>query len=208
MRAKLPGADIVANPGCYPTAILLALAPLLQRRVGSLPGATINVSAASGVTGAGYSAAPDLLFAEVAEDFRAYGVGNEHRHLAEMRAVADELGGRATTFSSRRTCCRSRAEFSRRSRCPSIATPTIRLALWRERLRGRAVHRDRRAAADAARRRSAQRRAHQRHQGRQRQAADAHHHLGDRQPHEGRGRTGGAEREPAARADEQAGLPA
>ena len=59
-----------------------------------MPGATINVSAASGVTGAGYSARPDLLFAEVAEDFRAYAVGNEHRHLAEMRAVTQELGGR------------------------------------------------------------------------------------------------------------------
>jgi N-acetyl-gamma-glutamyl-phosphate reductase len=93
MRAKIPGAAIVANPGCYPTAILVALAPLLKAgRV--VPGATINVSAASGVTGAGYSARPDLLFAEVAEDFRAYAVGNEHRHLAEMRAVAIELGAK------------------------------------------------------------------------------------------------------------------
>jgi N-acetyl-gamma-glutamyl-phosphate reductase len=92
MRPKIPGAGIVANPGCYPTAVLLAVAPLLiNRRV--LPGATINVSAASGVTGAGYTARPDLLFAEVAEDFRAYAVGNEHRHLAEMRAVVGELGG-------------------------------------------------------------------------------------------------------------------
>lgn len=93
MRAKIPGAEIVANPGCYPTAILLALAPLLKAGW-VVPGATINVSAASGVTGAGYSPRPDLLFAEVAEDFRAYAVGNEHRHLAEMQAVANELGGR------------------------------------------------------------------------------------------------------------------
>jgi len=93
MRAKIPGADIVANPGCYPTAILLALAPLLKAGW-VVPGATINVSAASGVTGAGYTARPDLLFAEVAEDFRAYAVGNEHRHLAEMQAVAKELGGK------------------------------------------------------------------------------------------------------------------
>ncbi|MFL5488422.1 MAG: N-acetyl-gamma-glutamyl-phosphate reductase [Gemmatimonadaceae bacterium] len=93
MRARIPGADVVANPGCYPTAILLALAPILKEGW-VLPGATINVSAASGVTGAGYSVRPDLLFAEVAEDFRAYAVGNEHRHLAEMRAVAKELGAR------------------------------------------------------------------------------------------------------------------
>jgi N-acetyl-gamma-glutamyl-phosphate reductase len=93
MREKIPGADIVANPGCYPTAILLAIAPLLKAGL-VVPGSTINISAASGVTGAGYSARPDLLFAEVAEDFRAYSVGNEHRHLAEMLAVTRELGGR------------------------------------------------------------------------------------------------------------------
>lgn len=91
MRAKIPGASIVANPGCYPTAILVALAPMLKAGW-VVPGATINVSAASGVTGAGYSPRPELLFAEVAEDFRAYAVGNEHRHLAEMRAVSKELG--------------------------------------------------------------------------------------------------------------------
>lgn len=91
MRAKIPGAAIVANPGCYPTAILVALAPLF-RAGWVVPGATINVSAASGVTGAGYSPRPELLFAEVAEDFRAYAVGNEHRHLAEMQAVSKELG--------------------------------------------------------------------------------------------------------------------
>jgi N-acetyl-gamma-glutamyl-phosphate reductase len=93
MRARIPGAAIVANPGCYPTAILLAIAPLLMEGW-VVPGATINVSAASGVTGAGYSMRPDLLFAEVAEDFRAYAVGNEHRHIAEMQAVTKELGGR------------------------------------------------------------------------------------------------------------------
>jgi N-acetyl-gamma-glutamyl-phosphate reductase len=92
MRQTIPGAGIVANPGCYPTAVLIAIAPLItQGRI--LPGATINVSAASGVTGAGYSPRPDLLFAEVAEDFRAYSVGNDHRHLAEMQAVTTKLGG-------------------------------------------------------------------------------------------------------------------
>lgn len=93
MRAKIPAAQVVANPGCYATAILVAIAPLLKEGW-IVPGATINVSAASGVTGAGYSVRPDLLFAEVAEDFRAYSVGNQHRHIAEMRAVAKELGGR------------------------------------------------------------------------------------------------------------------
>ena len=52
MRAKIPGADIVANPGCYPTAILLGIAPLLKAGL-VVAGSTINISAASGVTGAG-----------------------------------------------------------------------------------------------------------------------------------------------------------
>src|SRR6184192_215985 len=93
MRAKIPAAQVVANPGCYATAILVAIAPLLTEGW-IVPGATINIVAASGVTGAGYSVRPDLLFAEVAEDFRAYSVGNEHRHLAEMRAVTAQLGGK------------------------------------------------------------------------------------------------------------------
>ena len=92
MRAQLRGANIVANPGCYPTAVLIALAPLLARGL-IVKGATINVSAASGVTGAGFNPKPELMFAEITENFRAYGVGNEHRHLNEMRAVVNELGG-------------------------------------------------------------------------------------------------------------------
>jgi len=91
-RDALRGAELVANPGCYPTAVLLAIAPLIARGL-ALPGATINVSAASGVTGAGFTARHDLLFGEVAEDFRAYGAGNVHRHLAEMNATVATLGG-------------------------------------------------------------------------------------------------------------------
>lgn len=90
-RSKIAGADVVSNPGCYPTAILLALAPLMSESAIE-PGSTIAVSAASGVTGAGFTPRPDLLFAEISEDFRAYGVGNNHRHLAEMNAVLRERG--------------------------------------------------------------------------------------------------------------------
>lgn len=90
-RSQVAGADLVANPGCYPTAILLALLPLIS--IGALEhGSTIAVMAASGVTGAGFTPRPDLLFAEVSEDFRAYGVGNNHRHLAEMNAVLKARG--------------------------------------------------------------------------------------------------------------------
>jgi N-acetyl-gamma-glutamyl-phosphate reductase len=89
-RKQIAGADVVANPGCYPTAILLALAPLLQAGIVE-QGSTISVSAASGVTGAGFTPRPDLLFAEISEDFRAYGVGNAHRHVNEMHAMLEEL---------------------------------------------------------------------------------------------------------------------
>ena len=90
-RDAVRGAPIVANPGCYPTAILLALHPLARAGLIASDG-TIAVSAASGTTGAGSGARTDLLFSEVSEDFRAYGVGNEHRHLAEMRATLAGLG--------------------------------------------------------------------------------------------------------------------
>ena len=90
-RDAVASADVVANPGCYPTAILLALSPLVTG--GFLePGSTIPVAAASGVTGAGFTPRPDLLFAEISEDYRAYGIGNDHRHLREMNAVLDEQG--------------------------------------------------------------------------------------------------------------------
>jgi N-acetyl-gamma-glutamyl-phosphate reductase len=88
-RDEVRKSRLVANPGCYPTAILLGLAPLLRR---DLVGGTVIVNAASGVTGAGRSPARHLLFAEVAEDFRAYAAGNGHRHLDEIVAAAGALG--------------------------------------------------------------------------------------------------------------------
>src|SRR4051794_13005025 len=88
MREHVLNAALVSNPGCYPTSILTALAPLLQRDLidDERP---IVIDASSGVTGAGNSPKRELLFAEVADDYRAYGFangsGNVHRHLNEMR---------------------------------------------------------------------------------------------------------------------------
>ena len=93
-RSQLHDAMVVANPGCYPTAILMALMPLAMRGL-IVPGSTVNASAASGVTGAGLTARTDLLFGEVTEDFRAYGIANSHRHLAEMRSMLDASGADA-----------------------------------------------------------------------------------------------------------------
>lgn len=90
-RDQVRGAECVANPGCYPTSALIALLPLFEQGLVA-PGGTVDISSASGVSGAGLSPRLDLLFGEVTENFRAYGVGNTHRHLKEMRALAADLG--------------------------------------------------------------------------------------------------------------------
>ncbi len=91
-RREIAAAPVVANPGCYATAILLAIAPLIRQGLVA-PGGQIVINASSGVTGAGNSPRRDMLFAEVSGDYRAYGVGNCHRHLAEMRASVAAIGG-------------------------------------------------------------------------------------------------------------------
>lgn len=93
-RAEIAGADIVANPGCYPTSILIALAPLIRAGLVA-EGSAIVANAASGVSGAGNSPKRELLFAEVTEDYRAYGIGNTHRHLKEMTATLGAWGATA-----------------------------------------------------------------------------------------------------------------
>ncbi|MFQ5537247.1 MAG: N-acetyl-gamma-glutamyl-phosphate reductase [Gemmatimonadota bacterium] len=86
---EIADAALVANPGCYPTGVILTLHPLLEEGVLIRDGPWV-IDAASGVTGAGRTPRPDLLFAEVAGNFRAYAEGNVHRHLKEMRALLPE----------------------------------------------------------------------------------------------------------------------
>ena len=93
-REHVKTADIVANPGCYPTSILFALAPAIAAGLVAR-GSAIQINSASGVTGAGNAPKRELLFAEIADDFRAYGIGNTHRHLAEMRATLAAWGADA-----------------------------------------------------------------------------------------------------------------
>jgi N-acetyl-gamma-glutamyl-phosphate reductase len=77
-------------PGCYPTATLLALAPLVRA---GLDGDLV-VDAKSGVSGAGREAKPDLMFGEVNESVKAYGIGG-HRHVAEIEQELAVLAERA-----------------------------------------------------------------------------------------------------------------
>jgi N-acetyl-gamma-glutamyl-phosphate reductase len=91
-RRRVAEAELVANPGCYPTAALLALIPLAH--AGLIDASReIVIDAASGVTGAGRSPKRELLFAEIAEDYRAYAAGNTHRHLPELQAALVREGG-------------------------------------------------------------------------------------------------------------------
>ena len=92
---QLRGAKLLACPGCYATAAILALHPAAQS---GLVQPDFIVDAASGVSGAGRSLAVGYHFAEAAEDFRAYGVGG-HRHQAEMfQALAKDGKEPALTF--------------------------------------------------------------------------------------------------------------
>ena len=86
---RLPGARLVACPGCYPTAVLLALLPLVE--AGLIDPENIAIFAMSGVSGAGRSLKEANLFTEVAEAVHPYGIGR-HRHMPE---IEQEIGRRA-----------------------------------------------------------------------------------------------------------------
>ncbi len=81
-RDKIKSARLVANPGCYPTAVQLGFIPLLEAAV--IDNASLIADAKSGVSGAGRKAEISALFAEAADNFKAYGVAG-HRHLPEIR---------------------------------------------------------------------------------------------------------------------------
>ena len=91
-RDRIAQASIIANPGCYPTAVLLPLLPLAA--AGVLTG-TVVANAMSGITGAGRKVSAEYLFTELSESVNAYAPGRSHRHHAEMRSelrpVADGL---------------------------------------------------------------------------------------------------------------------
>jgi N-acetyl-gamma-glutamyl-phosphate reductase len=90
-RAKIKNAKLIANPGCYPTVTILALAPLLA--FGLADPDLIIVDAKSGVTGAGRKIAEGFLFSEIDEDFKAYKV-NIHQHSPEINQELSKLAGK------------------------------------------------------------------------------------------------------------------
>lgn len=80
-REKIKSARLVANPGCYPTSILLPMVPLLEAKM-VMPG-SIGADSMSGISGAGRSAKQEMLFTELDGGVSAYSIGR-HRHMAEM----------------------------------------------------------------------------------------------------------------------------
>ena len=90
-RAAIRNARLVANPGCYPTAVQLGFMPLLER--GLVEPDHLIADAKSGVSGAGRKAEVATLFAEASDNFKAYAVPG-HRHLPEIRQGLSAMAGK------------------------------------------------------------------------------------------------------------------
>jgi len=95
-RETLSKASLVANPGCYPTSAILALAPLLKNKLVNLR--SIIIDSKSGVSGAGRGLALGSHFAEVDQNFKAYNVAI-HRHTPEIEQELGKIAGEAVTVS-------------------------------------------------------------------------------------------------------------
>ncbi|WP_028497962.1 N-acetyl-gamma-glutamyl-phosphate reductase [Microvirgula aerodenitrificans] len=89
-REAIRDARLIANPGCYPTAVQLGFLPLIE--AGVIDTATLIADCKSGVSGAGRKAEVGALFAESTDSFKAYGVAG-HRHLPEIRQGLSRVSG-------------------------------------------------------------------------------------------------------------------
>lgn len=96
-REAVKKARLVANPGCYPTSVILGLKPLLE--AGLIDIASIIADAKSGTSGAGRGAKVDSLYCEVNDSFKAYAVGGIHRHTPEIEQELSELAGQPVTIT-------------------------------------------------------------------------------------------------------------
>ena len=87
-RLKIKKASLVANPGCYPTSVILGFLPLLEQQL--VNPSHLIADTKSGVSGAGRAAKVGSLHAEVSENFKAYGISG-HRHHPEISAILTSL---------------------------------------------------------------------------------------------------------------------
>jgi N-acetyl-gamma-glutamyl-phosphate reductase len=95
-RDNIKTAELVANPGCYPTGVILGLAPVLKE--GWIDLNSIIVDSKSGVSGAGREPRIELLFCEISEGLKAYKI-SRHRHMPEMEQELGQLAGRDVKVS-------------------------------------------------------------------------------------------------------------
>lgn len=95
-RASIRKARLIANPGCYPTAVQLGFLPLLEAGVADTT--FLVADAKSGVSGAGRKPETHILFAEAADNFRAYAVGG-HRHWPEIKQGLEIFAGKQVGFT-------------------------------------------------------------------------------------------------------------
>ena len=90
---KIKEANLIANPGCFPTTAILGLAPLLENNL--IETERIVVDSKTGVTGAGIKAKNVNLYSNVNDNFKAYGLKN-HRHTIEIQGILNEVSGKET----------------------------------------------------------------------------------------------------------------
>lgn len=95
-REQIKSAQLVANPGCYPTAVQLGFLPLVES--GLVDTSNLIADAKSGVSGAGRKAEVHTLFAEASDNFKAYGVPG-HRHLPEIRQGLSIAAGKSVCLT-------------------------------------------------------------------------------------------------------------
>ncbi|MCL1980809.1 MAG: N-acetyl-gamma-glutamyl-phosphate reductase [Proteobacteria bacterium] len=96
-RAQVRTTRLTANPGCYPTSVILALAPLLRAKM--IDPATLIIDSKSGTSGAGRAASVGSLFCEVTDGFRPYKVGGSHRHIPEIEQELSLAAGKSVRVS-------------------------------------------------------------------------------------------------------------
>ena len=95
-REQIKIANLVANPGCYPTSVILGLTPLLESNLVELD--NIIADTKSGVSGAGKQANMATLFSEMGESFKAYGVGG-HRHQPEIAQILGQVSKKSVDLT-------------------------------------------------------------------------------------------------------------
>ena len=95
-RDRIKGARLIANPGCYPTAVQLGFLPLLESGVADT--GFLVADAKSGVSGAGRKPETHILFAEAADNFKAYAVAG-HRHWPEIKQGLEAFAGQPVGFT-------------------------------------------------------------------------------------------------------------